>query len=145
MGTPSAWEYFSLEELTCHCGCGQMKMQADAMKKFVKLRRFFGGPLIVTSGYRCPEYDAKIGTSGSPGSGPHTEGVALDINIFGDDLDKLMGIVYHELKGIFTGKGIMQVPGTSLNKRLLHLDSLPTGNPIHPRPGLWSYPPFGGG
>ncbi len=134
--TASPWEYFSLEELTCHCGCGQMKMQHDFMEKAVKIRRFFGGPLVVTSGYRCPEHDAKIGTSGSPGSGPHAQGRAFDINIFGDELDRLMGIIYHDLKGLITGKGLMQIPGTSLKSRLLHIDDLEPGDnlPVHSSP-----------
>lgn len=144
--TPSVWPNFSIEELTCHCGCGQMKMNADAMSIFVKVRQFFGAPWTITSAYRCPAHDAQVGTSSTPGAGPHVLGVALDLNIYGDELDRLMGIIYHDLKGLITGKGLMQIAGTDPNKRLLHLDVVKPGEmPNHPRPGIWTYPSLGGG
>lgn len=145
MSTPSPWPYFSLEELICPCGCRQMKMNADFMAKAVKLRQFYGAPWTITSGYRCPEHDAKVGTSATPGAGPHTTGRALDINIFSEGLDRFMGIIYHELKGLVTGKGLMQIPGTPPAYRLLHIDDWQPGEfPCHPRPALWTYPATGG-
>lgn len=41
------------------------------------LRRIAGVPVLLTSGYRCPEYNKKIG--GSPTSS-HLKGLAMDIS-----------------------------------------------------------------
>jgi uncharacterized protein YcbK (DUF882 family) len=107
-------------------------MNADFMEKAVKLRKFYGRPLVVSSAYRCPEHDLKVGTSGSPGSGPHTEGRAIDFAIGWPESDALLECVYK--LALFTGKGINQKG----ENRFIHIDDL-EDKPEHPRPGLWSY------
>ena len=44
----------------------------------------------VTSGYRCRQHDANVGTSSRPGAGPHRTGIAADIvdGMSADDLAK---------------------------------------------------------
>lgn len=132
MSTPSPWEYFSIEELSCRCGCGKSFMNADFMEKAVKLRKFYGKPLVVTSGYRCLEHDRKVGTSGSPGAGPHTEGRALDFAVDGPDALALLEAAFK--LGIFMGFGLNQKG----EGRFLHVDDL-ENKPEHPRPFLWTY------
>lgn len=132
MSTPSPWEHFSVEELSCRCGCGEMKMNADFMDKAVKLRKFYGKALIVTSGYRCPAHDEQVGTSYHPGSGPHVEGRALDFSIEGADA---LSLIKQALQlGLFTGFGLAQKGAD----RFMHIDDL-EDRPEHPRPFVWTY------
>ena len=128
MSTPSPWQYFSMEELTCSCGCGRMEMDADFMARLVTLRRELGFPFPVTSGYRCPDYNDEI--SGTGRDGPHTTGKAVDIQVVGSEAHKLLGSA---LGAGITGIGVAQSGDHS--GRFLHLDKLsgPT------RPWIWSY------
>jgi len=138
MSTPSPWEYFSVEELSCKCGCGQMKMNADFMDKAVKIRKFYNVPLIINSAYRCPEYDAKVGSSSEPGAGPHTMGRALDIGINGSDLYAFLACLFK--LGLTTGIGLEQKPATPPLDRFCHIDDLKPGEfPKHFRPNIWTY------
>ena len=135
MPTPSPWKFFSVEELRCKCGCGAMNMNADFMEKMVKLRLHFGFPLIVTSAFRCPAWDAKVGSSARAGAGPHTTGHAMDINVWGE-----RGLVFVKKAvelGLFAGIGLMQKGET--RGRFIHIDDLTEAEAIAPRPGLWTY------
>lgn len=132
MSTPSKWKHFSKEELACHCGCGHGEDMMDGtfMRTMVLLREQAGFPFVVTSAYRCPEYNAKVSHTGR--TGPHTTGRAMDIAISrrqADTLDKLSVAS----QGI-TGRGWQQRG----EKRFIHLDDLPDA-PGQPRPTIWSY------
>ncbi len=70
------WPHFSRKELECHCGCGQMEMDHELLDRLESLRTAFGKPMRVTSGFRCPTYNAQI--SGTGFTGPHTTGMAVD-------------------------------------------------------------------
>ena len=75
----SDWKYFSYEtdpKLACSC-CGKQGMNDDFMKKVDAIREDIKMPLVVVSGYRCPEYNAKVSSTGE--SGPHTTGRAIDL------------------------------------------------------------------
>lgn len=125
----SPWQYFTMEELTCHCGCGEMKMNDGFMQKVVTLRHSLNFPFNVTSGYRCPEYNATISKTGR--DGPHTTGHALDIEVRGSEALDLIGAMRsHNM----TGLGVKQ-HGRS---RFVHIDDLPPTNK-RPRPWVWSY------
>lgn len=74
------WKYFDQAidlKLTCSCGCGRMEMDDAFMQKSDKVRELAGFAFRVTSGFRCPEYNAKVSSTGE--RGPHTTGRALDI------------------------------------------------------------------
>lgn len=79
--TASRWPYFTKEELSCPCGtCGldtADNMNNDFMNWLVYLRTYLDRPLKVTSGYRCPEYNKRLSSTGL--TGPHTTGRAVDI------------------------------------------------------------------
>jgi zinc D-Ala-D-Ala carboxypeptidase len=135
MSTPSPWKFFSMEELSCRCGCGQMGMNADFMEKMVKLRLHFGRPLIVTSAYRCPAWDKKVSGSTRPGAGPHTSGHAVDVNVYGEDA--LGYIKKAQELGLFTGFGFAQKG--EARSRFVHLDDLTAQEAGVPRPGVWTY------
>ena len=123
-----ATEHFTDRELACHCGCGFLPT-SEFQSKIERLRVRFGKPLAVTSGARCPAYNAKVAHTGE--TGPHTTGRAVDFAIRGGDALALVGLA---LEQDFTGVGVSQ-KGAS---RFLHLDDLPNA-PGQPRPWIWSY------
>lgn len=71
---------FSQRELACKCGCrtpvGVAKNLIILAKALEELRTLAGGPLIITSGYRCPAHNERVG--GVRGS-QHVFGIAADI------------------------------------------------------------------
>ena len=126
--TPSRWTYFTVEELTCHCGCGQMKMDGEFMLKLVALRDLFGAPLKISSGYRCPAHNAAVSSTGD--AGPHTTGKAADVLIARVGAT---GLVRVALGMNFRGVGIKAHGPDS--GRIVHLDMVPRPDQI-----LWTYP-----
>lgn len=125
------WQYFSDIELKCRCGCGQGKMDADFMKKLIALREHLEFPFIVSSAYRCPKHNEKVGATGK--QGPHTTGRAIDIKVSGVQAYKLL---QYAAQFGFTGIGVKQVGPH--NSRFIHLDDLAHTDGF-PRPGMWSY------
>ncbi len=81
-----------------------------------ELRNEVGFPLIVSSGYRTPEYNKKIG--GSPQS-YHTKGMAVDLAVA---YREAYDVIEAAMKVGFGGIGIQQKLGTDATKRFIHLD-----------------------
>lgn len=71
------WKNFSPAEMACK-GTGRLKLDEDAMDKLQALRDLMGVPFSVTSAYRSPEHNKKVG--GAPKS-KHMEGIAFDISM----------------------------------------------------------------
>lgn len=115
--TPSKWEYFSVEELACRCGCGQVVMNHEFMQRLIDLREYLAFPLPITSGYRCPEHNLAVGDSGA--SGPHTTGRAVDIAVSRERASRL---VKAALGMGFMGIGLKQHGPES--GRFVHVDTL---------------------
>ena len=68
-------EYFTDEELSCKC-CGKLVF-SDRTRQRLNVARYHAGvPFVITSGYRCPEYNKKIGASFTSS---HVKGCAADI------------------------------------------------------------------
>jgi uncharacterized protein YcbK (DUF882 family) len=125
---------FARHEFECspeRCGCGQAAMHPAFMDRLQRLRRAFRQPIIITSGYRCPDYNACISTTGR--HGPHTTGRAADVQVVGGDALDLL--VMAREQG-FTGIGVKQ--HGKHGGRFIHLDDLPD-HYAGPRPWLWSY------
>lgn len=122
------WPHFSRDEMACR-GTGLCEMSSEFMDKLERLREAYGKPMIVTSGYRAPEYNEKVSKTGR--SGPHTTGHAVDIGVSGEDALRLLQVAF--MFG-FSGYGIKQIG----NARFIHLDDLPN-SPGCPRPHIWSY------
>jgi uncharacterized protein YcbK (DUF882 family) len=116
---------FSEKEMACS-HCGECHMDAAFMDALQALRDSFGRPLIVTSGYRCPDHNDAISSTGR--DGPHTTGRAVDLAVSRRDAHEVLRLA---MAMTFTGIGVAQ-KGTG---RFLHLDTLdgPT------RPWVWSY------
>lgn len=106
-------------------GSGEKSMDRLFLSQLDALRHKCGFPFIVTSGYRSPEYNNKISTTGF--NGAHTTGKAADIAV-----DTMNAFILAERAfemGCFTGIGI--------GKGFVHLDTLTPEEA--PRPRLWSY------
>ena len=67
--------YFTEDELKCKC-CGQNKLKPTALKKLNEARSLSGVPYVLTSAYRCPEHNKKVGGSQTSS---HVRGEAFDI------------------------------------------------------------------
>lgn len=66
---------FKLSEFACKC-CGENHIDQRVIELAQKLRDELNVPVLVTSGYRCKEHNARVG--GVPGS-YHTFGLAADL------------------------------------------------------------------
>jgi len=127
------WRHFSYEndpKLMCSCGCGRQEMDDRFMQIIDQIRHVEGLAWVVRSGFRCPEYNNRVSSTGF--DGPHTTGRAIDVAMFGGRARVLLRKLPDEITGI----GVSQ--RGDYGKRFLHFDNLPTA-PGRPRPWLWSY------
>ena len=125
-----AWQHFTKDEFKCKCGkCKKNLMQDDFITKLDALRTKVGFPLPVSSGYRCPKYNAAVSSTGL--NGPHTTGRAVD---FAVSRHRGWEVLRAAMEMGFTGIGVAQKG----EGRFLHLVDLT--EPEHaPRPTIWSY------
>lgn len=122
-------EHFKDYELKCK-HCGENHMKPEFLDSLEDIRRAYGRAMTVSSGYRCPTYNARKSSTGL--SGPHTTGSAIDIAISGKDAYLLVRLaMIHGMKGI----GIKQKGPWS--GRFIHMDMCEQDN--IPRPRIWSY------
>lgn len=113
-------QFFSDKELACKC-CGVNGIKEEFLEFLTRVRKKFG-PMVVTSGYRCPKHNSKVSSTGK--DGPHTTGMAADIYVRGARANTLLKIAYEEgVKGV----GVNQKG----NSRFIHLDLL--------EDRIWSY------
>lgn len=99
---------FNLRELECKCGsCPETIVNIKHINKLQRLRDALGKPIKITSAYRCPEHNSKVG--GAPRS-QHLKGNATDIQVQGYNPLELSKLTTH-----FDGVGLYNT--------FLHLDS----------------------
>jgi zinc D-Ala-D-Ala carboxypeptidase len=122
------WRHFELSEFACR-HCNQNLIDHVFVTELDDLRHNLGFPLVISSGYRCPEHNAKVSSTGR--TGPHTTGRAVDIAV---SHARAYDVLQAAMMMRFTGIGINQKGGS----RFIHLDNLPNA-PGQPRPHLWSY------
>ena len=120
----SKYPNFTEAEFKCK-HCGKVEMSPVFMAKLQQLRNAYGKPMIVSSGYRCPDHPTEAAKT-KPGA--HASGQACDVAVSGNDAYALLKLA---LAFEFTGIGVNQ-KGDS---RFLHLDTLRES----PRPNVWSY------
>ena len=128
-----AWRwgpFFLPQEFVCK-GSGILQIDEDFMDELVHLRAQFMKPMPVSSGYRSPEYNAKVSTTGL--TGPHTK-AAVDIRIYGTAAFELVQLA---LARGWKGVGVNQRGAVA--GRFVHLDSPPGAVMLEPRPRIWSY------
>lgn len=103
---------FNLKEFECPC-CHRVMIHADLVQKLQFLRNDIGLPIVVTSGYRCREYNEKVG---GVNNSYHMLGMAADVTVKFGHLTEL----YFLAKEIgFTGIGLYN------SRYFVHLDIRP--------------------
>jgi uncharacterized protein YcbK (DUF882 family) len=117
--------YFAKREFACKCGkCGGVEdMDPDFMRMLDAMRELYGDPMIITSGYRCPEHEAEK-KKASPGA--HSAGLAADI---------AAGTGKRRYDLIKAAMEIGMV-GVGVANSFIHLDA---GHPTADRPVVWKY------
>lgn len=106
-------EFFRLDEFQCPC-CKRVMLHSLLLQKLKGLRFKTGRPVIITSGYRCPAYNQKVG---GVKTSYHLLGMAADIHVPGVSIEELLPMA--EEIGF---KGIGCYP----KQNFLHLDIRPT-------------------
>ncbi|WP_299947955.1 D-Ala-D-Ala carboxypeptidase family metallohydrolase [uncultured Microbulbifer sp.] len=122
-------DYFTEEELSCRC-CGKLHFSDDTLRRLIRVRVRFNKPMVITSGYRCQDHCAKIGSTMT-----HTTGQAVDVSVSGGRAYELLRIAIEEG---FTGIGVKQ--HGPHKGRFLHLDDLGAIPGKREEPTIWSYP-----
>ena len=105
--------HFNLSEFACPC-CHKVMLHPLLLLKLVALRNVLEKPVYITSGYRCPSYNRKVG---GVGNSYHLIGLAADIQA--KDINLMELLAYAE-EIDFTGIGFYE------KKNFLHLDVRPT-------------------
>lgn len=95
------WKNFTLDEFACSC-CGRNEIQDETIDFAQYLRDKCGFPLIVSSGYRCPNHPEEAKKI-RPGS--HSRGLAADFAVTHGQARILAQIALGASKG---GVGINQ-------------------------------------
>ncbi|MEE9510289.1 MAG: D-Ala-D-Ala carboxypeptidase family metallohydrolase [Candidatus Bathyarchaeia archaeon] len=110
-------------------GSGEKFMDRLFLSQLDALRHKCKFPFIINSGYRSPEYNNQISTTGFYGA--HTTGKAADIAVERQNAYLLLQNAL-EME-CFTGIGIKQHG----DRRFIHLDTLTPDEAL--RPTIWSY------
>jgi len=120
-------KHFDQYEFRCGC-CKVELMDATYIRRLDLLRDRMGFPFEVRSGYRCPEHNDRVSTTGL--TGPHTTGHAADIYLFGRQVYELL-----QFAPAFNMTGLGIKAHGDHNRRFIHLDDLDKIG----RPTVWSY------
>lgn len=81
--------FFKVKEFKCYDGSKQVLVSPQLVKVLDELRDMIGCPLIITSGYRTPTHNKKVGGAADS---RHMYGVAADI--YPQDKSKLDKLYY---------------------------------------------------
>ena len=95
----------------------------DLVFKLDRAREFYGSPIVITSGYRSPEHNEKIG--GAKKSA-HTFGKAVDIRIPQDEF------IQKKLAWALGAAGFRRL---EICKKHFHVDVM--NDEAHPNPYVW--------
>lgn len=79
-------EHFTGKEFKCKDGTEEYLYCPNLIMVLEKIREHFDAPVIINSGYRTPDWNAKVG--GAKNS-YHCKGMAADIRIKGVSTDKI--------------------------------------------------------
>ena len=79
-GSTKLSEHFTVREFACSDGSDEIRIDPKLVDYLEKIRAHFGKPVRITSGYRSPTYNAKVG---GVKNSYHLKGMAADIVIDG--------------------------------------------------------------
>ena len=92
--------YFRRGEFACKCGCGFDTVDNRTLQVLERIREHFG-PVYITSGCRCTEYNARVG--GAPDS-QHTYARAADIQARDASPDEVYQFAMENFSNISIGR-----------------------------------------
>lgn len=125
-----------VERGLCNCGRDGNDMDPELLRALQELRNTLGKPVIIASGFRCPDYNVQVSTTGR--DGPHTTGKAVDIAVYGGRVLEILKIIYTRPTTFhMTGIGLHQKG--DYRARFIHLDTLWHNETSGPRPWCWTY------
>ena len=92
--------HFSRSEFACKCGCGFDTVDVELAKVLEYVRDYYGVPIVINSGCRCPAHNDSVGGSSSS---QHLLGKAADFRVVGvgeEKVTKLLKEKYPNQYGI---------------------------------------------
>lgn len=104
--------YFLMTETACRCGCG-LDMLESMKARLDDFREFMGFAIVLTSGARCPAWNA---TNGGRPESYHLKCRAGDV-----EWEHLDGAI----KAKMLGYAMTKFGGIGLHKKFLHVDDRP--------------------
>ena len=114
-------KHFSRAEMRCNCGqCDYDTADIELLEVLEVIRAHFNKPIVITSGNRCPQYNAIVG--GKIGS-QHPRGKAADIIV--RDINPV--VIYNFLTHTYP-----DTYGFGLAKSFVHVD-------VREEKGRWTY------
>jgi len=114
------FEFFSVSEIKCKCGCGGIVIDPSFLSVMNSIRSDFNRPIIINRWYSCTAHDKMLG-----GKGNHPTGLAADVRC-------LHSWTRQQLVSLAGKYGIERIGVAST---FLHLDMV-TGAPS---PRMWLY------
>ena len=88
--------HFRIKEFAQKDGrCDKILIDSELIEALEDVRVHFNAPVIITSGYRTPEYNAKIG---GVKNSQHTKGAAADIKVKGVPANKVQQYLKHKYR-----------------------------------------------
>lgn len=123
------WKNFNADEFKCK-GSGELKISSIVLDFVQAYRDEIGEGVTITSGYRSPEHNNSISSTGL--DGPHTTGMAVDIATDTKSQYKLLNFALnYEPKP----------SGIGIAKTFTHLDWLTSDvdEKYSVRPNVWKY------
>ena len=125
----SRWPNFNPEEFQCKSS-GELKMSEALLDFLQAYRNVLGKGVSINSGFRCPDHNNSVSSTGM--EGPHTTGLAVDIGTNTQTQYKLIR---------FAMNYNPQAMGIGVAKTFTHIDFLTTdnGDKYAVRPNVWKY------
>ncbi len=113
--------YFTVEEFACK-HCGKVIIDSRIVETVQRLREYLQKPVMVTSAYRCPVHNRRIG---GVKNSAHVRGYALDVKCTNsEDRERILEfLMVHVVRRI------------GIHPKFIHFDI----DPSKPSPRVWLY------
>lgn len=112
-------KHFKQSEFACKCGCGFNSINLNLVKILDEIRDYFGQPVIITSGCRCRNHNAKV--SGSVSNSRHVSGKASDIKVANVDKSRVLAKCKEY---VASGRARYTYTNNTNMKNVVHIDIL---------------------
>lgn len=93
---------FSPSELACK-HCGALLANYRSLEALQRLRTMWRRPMVITSGYRCPVHNQRVGGASKS---LHLQGRAFDVKMGAYNDAAVVSFLFYAVKAGFTGFGL---------------------------------------